>query len=172
MPSSWNTLTPAWWGLLPLNAWLLAALSCPQSSNDSESLSFCQLFWSACSLKTLTCYPSFYAAVLELFDYFALTDRQVGFWYGLAGRLHRWLCTLFHFISHAQHFRFVNSKSVSPPPYRRGLLVDHPSSLQAKVWRREGQGGGWPHSRQRFFRAIPGNHNFIYLHLNWQFAVS
>lgn len=50
--------------------------------------------------------------------------------------------------------------------------MDHPSSLQAKVWRREGQGGGWPHSCQCFFRTIPGNHDFIYLHHNWQLFVS
>lgn len=92
--------------------------------------SFYQLFWSACYLKTLTCYPSFYAAVLELFDYFALTDRQVGFWCGLAGRLHRWLCTLFHFVSHAQHFRFVNSKSVSPHTGEACWWTIHPASKQ------------------------------------------
>lgn len=55
--------------------------------------------------------------------------------------------------------------------HRRSLLVDHSSSLQAKIWRREGQGGRWPHSCQCFFWAIPGSYNFIYLNLNWQIVV-
>jgi len=45
--------------------------------------------------------------------------------------------------------------------HRRGLLVDHTSSLQAKVWGWEGQSGRWPHSRQCFFRAIPGKMNVL-----------
>lgn len=56
---------------------------------------------------------------------------------------------------------------------RRSLLVDNTSSLQAKVWRREGQGWRWPHSRQCFFRAIPGNNNntaiFLEISFNYPF---
>lgn len=71
-----------------------------------------------------TFYPSFCAAVFELFDYFALTDRQVGFWCGLAGRLHRCALTFKHNFSHVD-FCILNLFI----HHRRGLLVDHPSSL-------------------------------------------
>lgn len=56
--------------------------------------------------------------------------------------------------------------------HRGSLLVDHPSSLQAEVWRREGQGWRWPHPCQCFFRALPGNHYlFTYMHLNSWFLL-
>lgn len=120
MPSSWNTLTPAWWAHLPSNMQLLllyAVLSSKQQFSP-QTIIFSQLFWRTCHLRSLTCYPSFHAAVPELSDYFALTDRQVGFWCGLARRLHRWLCTLLHIISRISQFRFLNSKSICPSQER------------------------------------------------------
>lgn len=132
---------------------------CPQGSSSPHSLLFYLIFIPVFLRRSTW-------AVWPLRDHWPIS------W------LLMWACrrtpqVVLHFISHylpthaSCHFWMLNLVV----HHRRGLLVDHPSSLQAKVWRREGQGGGWPHSCQRFFRAILGNFDFSYLHLSCQFVV-
>lgn len=162
MPSSWNTLTRAWWALYSqICGYCCSILSSPLSSTSI----ILSILWSAChltnllSLQYLSCLTTSRSLTDKLAFDVGLQEDSTGDY-----ELYSPLCPPHTDVDVCILNLFVR--------HRRGLLVDHPPSLQAKVWRREGQGGRWPHSCQCFFRTISGNHDFIYLHCNWQFVVS